>query len=93
MTRSELIELVMQRTPGLTRVQTEIIVEAFFQSIIDALNRGEKIEVRGFGNFKLKQRSPRKARNPKTGEIVEVPAKKVLHFKMGKELRELINKR
>ncbi|MBF0488914.1 MAG: integration host factor subunit beta [Nitrospirae bacterium] len=92
MTRSELIELVTQRTPGLTRVQTEIIVEAFFQSIIDALTRGEKIEVRGFGNFRLTKRSPRKARNPKTGEIVDVPAKNVLHFKMGKELRELINK-
>ncbi|MBF0487785.1 MAG: integration host factor subunit beta [Nitrospirae bacterium] len=93
MTRSELIELVMQRTPGLTNVQTAIIVGAFFQIITDALNRGARVEVRGFGNFTLKSRKPRKARNPKTGEIVDVPAKKVLHFKMGKELKEMINMR
>jgi integration host factor subunit beta len=91
MTRSELIGIVMQKTPGLTRAQTEVIVEAFFQSIIYALNSGDKVEIRGFGNFRVKDRSPRKARNPKTGDVVDVPAKKVLHFKMGKELRELIN--
>ncbi|MBF0566295.1 MAG: integration host factor subunit beta [Nitrospirae bacterium] len=93
MTRSELIGIVMQKTPGLTKSQTEVIVEAFFQSIMDALNSGDKVEIRGFGNFRVKSRNPRKARNPKTGGVVDVPAKKVLHFKMGKELRELINSR
>ncbi|MBF0515596.1 MAG: integration host factor subunit beta [Nitrospirae bacterium] len=93
MTRSELRDLVIQRTHGLTGVQTAIIVEVFFQSITDALSRGDRIEVRGFGNFTLKSRKPRKARNPKTGEIVDVPAKKVLHFKIGKELKDMNNKR
>jgi integration host factor subunit beta len=55
------------------------------------LGKGEKIELRGFGNFKLKTRNPRKARNPRTGESVDVPAKKVLHFKPGKELRDMLN--
>ncbi|MBF0465830.1 MAG: integration host factor subunit beta [Nitrospirae bacterium] len=91
MTKSELINVITEKAPGLTRGQTEIIVEAFFQSMMDALGRGEKIEIRGFGNFRLKERLARKARNPKTGEVVDVPAKKILHFKIGKELREMIN--
>ncbi|KJU83351.1 Histone-like bacterial DNA-binding protein [Candidatus Magnetobacterium bavaricum] len=91
MTKSELVLVVMEKSPGLTRTQTEFVVDAFFQCIMDALNSGDKVEIRGFGNFRLKDRAPRRARNPKTGEIVEVPAKKILHFKMGKELRELIN--
>ena len=91
MTKSKLINMIADKAPGLTRVQTEIIVEVFFKSIMDALGRGEKVEIRGFGNFRLKDRAARKARNPKTGEQVEVAAKRVLHFKMGKELREMIN--
>ena len=62
-----------------------------FESIKEALVRGEKIEIRGFGNFKPKNRRPRRARNPKTGEKVEVPEKRVLHFKVGKALREAMN--
>ncbi|QWR77700.1 HU family DNA-binding protein [Candidatus Magnetomonas plexicatena] len=91
MTKSELINVITEKTSGLTRGQTEIIVETFFQSMMDALGRGEKIEIRGFGNFRLKERLARKARNPKTGEVVDVAAKKILHFKIGKELREMIN--
>ncbi len=91
MTKSELIDRVTERADGLTKVQTEIVVDAFFQSVKDALSGGEKVEIRGFGNFKLKNRNARTARNPKTGEQVEVPEKKVIHFKMGKELRELLN--
>ncbi|MBF0345840.1 MAG: integration host factor subunit beta [Nitrospirae bacterium] len=91
MTKSELINVVMEKSPDLTKTQTERIVEEFFNCIIDALKSGDKVEIRRFGNFRLKDRPPRKARNPKTGEIVDVPAKKALHFKMGKELRELIN--
>jgi integration host factor subunit beta len=63
-----------------------------FKSIIDALHRGEKIELRGFGSFRLRKREPRKGRNPKTGDKVDVPPKKVPYFKPGKELKELINK-
>jgi integration host factor subunit beta len=63
-----------------------------FKSIIDALHRGEKIELRGFGSFRLRRREPRKGRNPKTGDKVDVPPKKVPYFKPGKELKELINR-
>ncbi len=91
MTRSVLIEKVAEKVEGLTRKQTEIVVETVFESIKEALRRGEKIEIRGFGNFRLKHRRPRKARNPKTGESVEVPSKKVLYFKVGKALREALN--
>jgi len=86
-----LIEKVAERVEGLTLKQTEIIIETVFESIRDALNKGEKIEIRGFGNFRLKERQPRKARNPKTGESVEVPQKKAVRFKAGKALREALN--
>ncbi len=92
MTRSELIEHLAERIPGLTRVQTEIVIDTFFQSIKDALKGGEKVEMRGFGNFRLKSRNSRKARNPKTGAVVDVPEKKIIHFKMGKELKEVLSK-
>ncbi|NOX20741.1 MAG: integration host factor subunit beta [Nitrospirae bacterium] len=91
MTRSELIEKVAEQIEGYTLKQTEIIVETFFDAIKDALSRGEKVELRGFGNFRLKKRQARKARNPKTGESVDVPEKSVIYFKPGKELRELLN--
>ncbi len=91
MTRSELIEKVAEQIEGYTLKQTEIIVETFFDVIKDALARGDKVELRGFGNFRLKKRQPRKARNPKTGESVDVPEKSVIYFKPGKELRELLN--
>jgi integration host factor beta subunit len=91
MTKSVLIEKVAEKVEGLTRNQTEIVVETVFESIKKALMQGEKIEIRGFGNFRLKTRNPRKARNPKTGETVEVPGKKVLYFKVGKALKESLN--
>ena len=91
MTKSVLIEKVTEKVEGLTRNQTEIVIETVFESIKKALIQGEKIEIRGFGNFRLKTRNPRKARNPKTGETVEVPGKKVLYFKVGKALKESLN--
>jgi integration host factor subunit beta len=91
MTKAELIEEV-SKVSDLTRKHSEVIVEAVFVSIIDALQSGDKIELRGFGSFKLRQRRSRSGRNPKTGAGVVVPAKSVPHFKPGKELRELINK-
>lgn len=91
MTKSVLIEKVAEKVEGLTRNQTEIVVDTVFDSIRKALMSGEKIEIRGFGNFRLKTRNPRKARNPKTGESVEVPGKKVLYFKVGKALKEALN--
>jgi integration host factor subunit beta len=91
MTRSALIEKVAERVDGLTLKQTETVGETVFESIKDALTRGEKIEIRGFGNFRLKERQPRKARNPKTGESVDVPQKKAIRFKAGKALKEALN--
>lgn len=91
MTKSVLIEKVSERVGSLTRKQTEIVVDTVFDSIKEALVKGEKIEIRGFGNFRPKMRNPRKARNPKTGEKVNVPGKRVLHFKVGKALREAMN--
>ncbi len=91
MTRSVLVDKVAEKVEGLTRKQTEIVIETIFDSIKETLQKGDKVEIRGFGNFRLKSRNARKARNPKTGESVDVPAKKVLHFKVGKELKELLN--
>jgi integration host factor subunit beta len=91
MTKAELIEEV-SRVSNLTKKHSEIIVDTVFKSVINALHRGEKIELRGFGSFRIRQRESRRGRNPKTGEKVDVPAKKVPYFKPGKELKELINR-
>ena len=91
MTKAELVEEV-SRVSDLTKKHSEVIVDTVFQSIVDALHRGEKIELRGFGSFRLRQREPRKGRNPKTGDKVDVPPKKVPYFKPGKELKDLINR-
>ena len=92
MTKSVLIEKISEKVEGLSKKQTEVVVETLFDSIKDALAKGGKVEIRGFGNFKLRNRNARKARNPKTGEAVEVPPKKVPYFKVGKELREMVNR-
>jgi len=91
MTKAELVDEV-SRVSDLTKKHSEVIVDTVFKSIIDALHRGEKIELRGFGSFRLRKREPRKGRNPKTGDKVDVPPKKVPYFKPGKELKELINR-
>jgi len=91
MTRSELINFVSEKVSGLTKSQTEVIVDTFFQSLTLAFQNGEKVEIRGFGIFKLKTREPRIARNPKTGAKVDVTQKKLIHFKMGKEFKDLLN--
>src|SRR5207253_4266729 len=91
MTKAELVEEV-SRVSDLTKKHSEVIVDTVFRSIIEALHRCEKIELRGFGSFRLRKREPRKGRNPKTGDKVDVPPKKVPYFKPGKELKELINK-
>ena len=91
MTKAELVEEV-SRVSDLTKKHSEVIVDTVFKSIIDALHRGEKIELRGFGSFRLRKREPRKGRNPQTGDKVDVPPKKVPYFKPGKELKDLINR-
>lgn len=92
MTKSVLIEKIAEKVEGLSKKQTEVVIETIFESIKGSLAKGGKVEIRGFGNFKLRGRKARKARNPKTGESVDVPPKKVPYFKVGKELREMVNK-
>jgi len=91
MTKAELIEKVLTAA-DLNKKEAEAAVEAFFDSIIKSLRDGEKIELRGFGSFRLRSRGARVGRNPKTGEKVNVPAKRIPYFKPGKELKELINR-
>lgn len=75
----------------LTRRDGEVIVDTIFDAVIGALKAGDKIEIRGFGSFRIRQRNPRIGRNPKTGAKVDVPAKRVPYFKPSKELRDLVN--
>ncbi|MCC7203075.1 MAG: integration host factor subunit beta [Nitrospirae bacterium] len=93
MTKTDLIEKVSLHTDGLTKKQTEIIVNMLFDSIKEALAGGDKIEIRGFGSFRIRQRRTREGRNPKTGQNVFVPEKRVPFFKAGKELKELVDGR
>jgi integration host factor subunit beta len=90
MTKADLVEKVTA-LGDLTRRDGEVIVETIFGSVIGALQSGDKIEIRGFGSFRIRQRNPRIGRNPKTGERVDVPAKRVPYFKPSKELRDLVN--
>ncbi len=90
MTKAQLVDTVSGAS-DLPRKYSAVIVEAVFSSLIEALQRGDKVELRGFGSFRMRRRDSRTGRNPKTGEDVVVPAKRVPHFKPGKELRELVN--
>jgi len=90
MTKADLVEEVAKVTE-LTRKDSEVIVDTLFESVIKALRTGDKLEVRGFGSFRVRQRNARVGRNPKTGDKVEVPAKRVPYFKPSKELKDLIN--
>jgi len=90
MTKAELIEEV-SKVVEMTRKDSETIVETIFDSIVNSLHKGDKIEIRGFGSFRTRQRQPRVGRNPKTGSRVEVPSKRIPYFKPSKELRDLVN--
>lgn len=90
MTKADLISTVADRL-RITQVQASIIVEAALRSIVNALRSGQEVEIRGFGSFRFRNRAPRKGRNPKTGERVDVPPKRIPYFKMGKELKTLLN--
>jgi integration host factor subunit beta len=90
MTKADLIEEVA-RVVEMTRKEAEVIVDAIFDSIVKSLRGGDKIEIRGFGSFRTRQRQPRVGRNPKTGTRVEVPAKKIPYFKPSKELKDVVN--
>ena len=90
MTKADLIEQVAQ-VVELTRRDSEVVVETIFESIVRSLRTGDKIEIRGFGSFRTRQRKPRVGRNPKTGARVDVPAKKIPFFKPSKELKDVVN--
>ena len=91
MTRAELVDDVAHHS-SLTRKQSEVVVDAVFSAILDSLHHGDKIELRGFGSFRIRQRASRSGRNPKTGEGVVVPPRRVPFFKPGKELRDLVTR-
>jgi len=91
MTKSELIEKVALEQGDLSVKVSELLVNTVFDSIEDALTKGDKVEIRGFGSFTIRERTGREARNPKSGEIVTIPAKKTPFFKTGKELKERVN--
>jgi len=91
MTKSELIDRLAERFPQLVAKDADLAVNLLLEAMTEALARGERIEIRGFGSFALNYRPPRIGRNPKSGDKVEVPAKHVPHFKAGKELRERVD--
>lgn len=91
MTKSELIELIARKQTQLSQKDVEIAVNQIIESMINSLADGDRIEIRGFGSFSLHHRQARMGRNPKTGEAVKLPEKRVPHFKPGKILREQVD--
>lgn len=91
MTKSELIEILVDRHDQLSVKDIELSVKTMLDHMTESLSQGNRIEIRGFGSFSLHYRAPRTGRNPKTGESVSLDAKYVPHFKPGKELREQVN--
>ena len=89
--RSELVQKLCDDHPDLTVKEIERVVSAFFDSIIEQLQKGGRVELRGFGAFSTRERDARKGRNPRTGDTVDVDAKRVPYFKPGKEMRERLN--
>ena len=90
MTKADLVEEVV-RVSDLSKKQAEAIVNTVFVAIVEAHKHDDKIELRGFGSFRVRKRRSRQGRNPKTGDRVDVPAKRIPYFKPGKELKDLIN--
>ncbi len=91
MTKSELIERIASRQLQLSTKDVELAVKSLIEQMSEALSSGDRIEIRGFGSFSLHFREPRRGRNPKTGEAVQLESKHVPHFKPGKELRDRVN--
>jgi integration host factor subunit beta len=91
MIRSELLQALARENPAMRGEEIEKVVEVFFDEIGRRLAEGGRVELRGFGAFSTREREPRKGRNPRTGESVEVPGKRVPYFKPGKEMRQRLN--
>ena len=92
MIKSGLVEKVAERVKNFTKIDVELLVDEIFDSMTASLAKGDKIEIRGFGSFKVKGHKARKGRNPKTGETIDILAKKTPFFKVGKELKKRVNK-
>ncbi|MBI2875661.1 MAG: HU family DNA-binding protein [Candidatus Tectomicrobia bacterium] len=90
MTKNQLIHRVAEKAK-LTKKDTELVINIVFDSITEALKSGEKVELRGFGSFRTRNRNSRDGRNPKTGTPVKIPSKKIPFFKAGKDLKDLVN--
>ena len=91
MIRSELVQKIAADNPGLSAKDVERVINTFFSSIVEQLAKGGRVELRGFGAFSTREREARTGRNPRTGDAVSVPAKRVPYFKPGKEMRERLN--
>jgi integration host factor subunit beta len=91
MTKSELIDALAARRTDLTKARAELVVNCVFDAMTEALQKGDGIEIRGFGSFTVRPYKPYSGRNPRTGEPVDVPAKRLPFFKVGKELKEIVN--
>ncbi len=91
MTKAELVDKIIEKKPVLIRKQAVVVVSTVLDSIKEALSREDKVEIRGFGSFRIRHRRAKEGRNPKTGETVSVPSKKVPFFKAGKEMRDLVD--
>ena len=91
MNKSDLVKQVSKRLSYVRRKDTKLIVDLIFSSMTDALIKGGKIEIRGFGSFRVKNRSSKIGKNPKTGEKVRIPSKNVPFFKVGKQLRTIVD--
>lgn len=90
MTKADLVDIISSST-GLTKVETDAVVNGFMETVIDAMKRGERIELRGFGTFKVVKRAPRVARNPKTNEEIPVPSQFVPTLKVSQDFRDVVN--
>lgn len=91
MTKSELIEQLVDVDVPLSKKESELVVNTIFGSITEALAGGDRVEIRGFGSFSIRERDSRQARNPKSGEVIQIPTKKAPFFKTGKELRQRVD--
>ena len=91
MTKSKLVEKLSETLISITKKDVKVTVDLIFDSMIDSLKKGERIEIRGFGSFKVKERNARNGRNPKTGVAVNIPKKKTILFKPGKELKKKVD--
>ena len=91
MTKTDLIQKISGKVSFLNKKQTDRVVNCIFENIKQALEKADKVEIRGFGSFTIRKRDPREGRNPLTGEKVNVPAKKVPFFRAGKELKKMVN--